>query len=105
MRITNENIGTWLMILSVPFFWYLPDVIGVYHMFPNKDGSIESSFGSNLYYLLKIYDIIWGIFVNIIILMKFLKACEEGKVQFNVDLLAMFKSRNISPEEQDKKKK
>lgn len=106
MRITNKNVHIWLMCLSVPFFWYLPDVIGLYEMFPgnNCDGECPT-LGNFLYYVIKFLSGVWGMIVASIGMDTFFTACKENKIQFDIDLLALFRSRHVKPEDEDKKKK
>ena len=66
-----------------------------------------------LYLSFSLIDIVLFLILTLILvavaalggLVYFLEQCSEGKINFEIDLLAPFKSRHKSPEEQDKEKK
>jgi len=89
MKITNENIGWWFfgvvsIILIIPTIIYGINEITV---------------------TLATIGILTGGITLFAAFTKFFVACLNGDIKFEIDLLKPFKSRRISPEEEDKQNK
>ncbi len=89
MKITNKNIHWWLvyggsLLLVIPFFTY-----GISSLTIRLAG--------------------WGIFISGIAslysIIMFLLECSDDTIKFEIDLTKLFKTKRISPEEEDKQNK
>jgi hypothetical protein len=109
MKITNKNVNIYINVLAIVILWVLPDMIGLWDMWPNTDElSIKYnrlSTGQLLYYMCKLVSFVGMLVLFFMFLEEFLKKCNNGEIKFEIDLLSIFKRRTQSPEEQDRKKK
>jgi hypothetical protein len=96
MKITNQNIESWLLGLLF-LLWCYSMIIYEIPAKPTPMGMLNFTG-------LAIFGV-GALFFSGMYLLIFLSKCKEDEIQFEIDLTKIFKSSRISPEEEDKQNK